>query len=169
VTVFKAGTSPGSAFACNEPVITDVKGEFTIADFSGCGSPTDDTQMYIVARGGNAAGCGSPSNFAITLSAALGPANNLPDSVNINEVTTIASVWALNQFLDSSGTFPGASAANQVGLANAAMAVTSKNLADIVRGSASTPTDHLISPRAKLNTLADILAACVDSSAASST
>src|SRR5262249_50013521 len=145
-------------------------GSFTL-DTSGCtAGPT--TQMYIVATGGvpNTNACDG-SNTAIALSSALGPFGDFgpSTSVNITEVTTVASVWALNQFLDSSGKVLSSPLENQVGLTNAVNAVTSQNLVDIRKGSAPASFGPgVISPTSKMYTLANMLAACVNTSSSSS-
>jgi hypothetical protein len=144
-------------------------------------------ETYIVATGGNS-GSGV-SNAAIALMAAIGPCDKIQDStkVVINELTTIAAQWALQQFADSSGKNIGAPS-NQPndlgGLANAYDTIF--NLAD------QNPTDLSVSgnpagflPSAaqcgagsppvncdgleRLDTIADIIAACVNTSGPTST
>src|SRR5262249_14813156 len=146
---------------------TDSSGNFSLTDI--CPAP-GATQMYLVATGGGPkTNFCAASNDALGLSAALGRYDSLPRSVNIDEVTTVASVWALNQFLDSSGQFP-EGGTNPTGLANAAMAVTSENLVDIATGKAPNSFGPgVISPTAKLYSLANILATCVNTNSAAST
>ena len=55
-----------------------------------------DVSLYVVAKGGQAKGSGD--NPAITLLTVLG--NTPPPNAVINEMTTIASVWTHNQFID---------------------------------------------------------------------
>ncbi len=117
--------------------------------------------------------------------AALGPCNSLTPSttVTINELTTAAAQWALAQFFDSTGHTIGAPSSNATGLQNAYYGVA--NLADVnagnfsVSGNASSflpsvAACNAASPPAncdglqRLNTLANILAGCVESSGASS-
>jgi len=64
-------------------VTTDNKGAFVFSSFS-CPSP--DVQTYYVATGGSATGC-SDNNRGITMMAALGRCDSIPDFVNINELT----------------------------------------------------------------------------------
>ena len=143
--------------------------------------PAGNPQTYITAIGGNA---GSGANSAIALMAALGPCNSLSSTrVTINELTTAAAQWALAQFFDSTGHTIGAPFGNAAGLANAYTGFA--NLADVnpsnfsVSGNPSTflPSSALCtsgSPPAncdaleRLNTLANILAGCVQSSGSSS-
>jgi hypothetical protein len=62
-------------------------------------TPSADVSLYLVAKGGVATvNKGSSDNPAIALLTVLG--NTPPTKVVINEMTTVASVWTNNQFLD---------------------------------------------------------------------
>jgi hypothetical protein len=64
-------------------------------------APLSEGSLYLVARGGTpAAGKGSGDNPAIALLTVLG--GKAPAKVTINEMTTVASVWTHNQFIDGS-------------------------------------------------------------------
>ena len=77
-------------------VNSDTGGRFEI---SVAQSPNKDTSLYLVATGGEpAASKAGGDNPAIALMTVLG--NTVPAKVTINEFTTVASVWAHNQFLD---------------------------------------------------------------------
>ncbi len=135
--------------------------------------PSSSSQLYMVATGGevhtnSCTGAPAASNSALALMAALGTCGSLPAVVKIDEATTVASVWALNQFMNSTGQDVGTSATNPTGLKNAVAAVSSKNLVDVTTGFApsSFPT-WVKSPTQKLYSLADILAPCVGASGAS--
>lgn len=117
-------------------VTTDASGHFTIS-YTCPAAPAD--QVYVVATGG-ASGT-NKANSSIGLLAALGSCNgkNFPATVSVNEVTTVASVYALAGFstLNSGGgitvgapapgvsctsggiTTTGGASCNYVGLANA--------------------------------------------------
>jgi hypothetical protein len=141
VQVYAAGTSGygAGATAVTNPaggVTTDAGGHFSVG-FSCAAAPGD--QLYLVATGG-AAGTNS-ANTAIALMTAVGSCNStsFPASVTINEVTTVASTYALAGFssLNASGgilvgapapaatctsagvTTEGGSTCNYIGLANA--------------------------------------------------
>jgi streptogramin lyase len=140
---------------------TDSNGDFTIttSDYT---CPSSTALTYIVATGGDP-GLGS-NNPYIALMAALGPCgqlNSIP-FVNVNEVTTVASVWALAPFLGP-GAQVGTSSTNAQGLTNAFANVN--NIVAITNGTspgASAPTGALV-PAAKIYTLSNILASCINS------
>src|SRR5215471_3119017 len=75
---------------------TGVDGRFTIAATA---DPPSDATLYLVAKGGtpaiNKAGGDNPAIALIGVVGAKPPA-----TVTINEMTTIASVWTHNQFID---------------------------------------------------------------------
>lgn len=140
-------------------VKTDANGNFTITSSYTC--PTASTNVYITSTGGNP-GLAS-ANANIVLMAALGRCGALSAStfISINEVTTVGAVWALAPFLSGPANV-GTSAANAAGLNdafdNAALLVnTSTGAAPGNAGAGVTV------PAAELNTLANILAACVNS------
>jgi hypothetical protein len=62
-------------------------------------APLAEGSLYLVAKGGTpAAGKGSGDNAGIALMTVLGA--KAPAKVTINEITTVASVWTHNQFID---------------------------------------------------------------------
>ena len=137
---------------------TDGGGSFTLTNLYTC---TPDQRVYITATGGNA---GSGPNPAIALMAALGRCGDLTSStfISLNEVTTVASVWALAPFMSGAANI-GAPASNVAGLNDAFADVN--ELASIASGSAAgsgVPAGMTV-PVAAINTLADILAACINS------
>jgi hypothetical protein len=181
VTLYAAGTGYGTGASSIGTATTAGDGTFTVSSYT---CPGGNPQTYITALGGN-------SNSAIGLMAALGPCNSLSTSTNvtINELTTAAADWALAQFFDSSGHTIGAPSTNATGLQNAytnlanLAAVNATNLS--VSGN---PSSFLPSPAPvtcggqfplascvnndglkRLDTLANILAGCVESSGPSST
>ena len=162
--LFAAATDGSGSAATpllSEEVQTDAAGSFDIAaDFS-CPSP--DATIYIEARGG-ALGIGNGArNVAIGLLALLGRCDQVHalNSVRINEVTTVASVWPLADYISQGGSvsFPNAAVATSV---SSEVAL----LADVSQGSApgiGLPSfaGSILVP--KLNSLANALASCVDS------
>jgi hypothetical protein len=93
VTLWAAGAGDPAQLG---QVRTGDDGRFTIG---GGADRASDASLYLVAKGGipatNKAGGDNP---AITLIAVLGA--NPPTNVTINEMTTVASVWTHNQFID---------------------------------------------------------------------
>jgi len=137
---------------------TDGGGSFTLTNLYTC---TPDQRVYITATGGNA---GSGPNPAIGLMAALGRCGDLTAStfVSLNEVTTVASVWALAPFMNGPANI-GAPASNVAGLNNAFADVNElASMATGTAGGAGVPAGMTV-PVATINTLADILAACINS------
>jgi hypothetical protein len=166
VTLYAVGNAYGTGASALASAVTDAKGDFAIPSFT---CPSSDSETYVIALGGDA---GAGHNSAIGLIAALGPCGTLATSAQIviDELTTIATEWALAQFTGSTGQNVGAPASNsgglKIGLASFA------NLADI-DGRASA---FLTSPRcgasssvnnnetlARLDALANIFASCVQS------
>jgi streptogramin lyase len=139
----------------------DASGFFHLTDYI---CPSASTQLYLVARGGSPGLAAGKTNPALVLVTALGSCGALAGTshVVINEVTTAAAAWALAQFMGP-GAQVGASTTNAIGLANAF--ATAANLADSSTGispGSTLPAGTMVET-AKLNTLADVLAACVNS------
>src|SRR5262245_4184443 len=116
-----------------------------------------DVILYVIAKGGEAASNrGSGDNPAIAMLAVLG--NAPPAKVVINEMTTVASVWTHNQFIDGT-----AIKGHALGLKIAAANVPS--FVDLQTGGwGATIQDPLNSGQtptmANFATLADLLAGC---------
>lgn len=175
VTLYAAGTGYGSNATVLGTATTDSDGSFTM-EYT---APASPTVLYLVALRGNA---GFGSNSAIGLTGVAGMSNAVPESVTINELTTAAAEWALAQFTDSTGQIIGAPLSNSTGLTNAANQAQA-NLADISSGlPASFWSDQGVTEETctgegppsncdgleRLDTIANILAACVQSSGPSS-
>jgi hypothetical protein len=137
--------------------------------------------VYLTAAGGKPASGGN--NSAIALLAALGPCANISgtSAIHVNEVTTVAAVWAMQQFAGStwsalsnnattaSDTF-GTSATNLQGLSNAmAMAGILSNTATGASPGSDTSGNQYNVEDWQINTIADMLAACDASAVACST
>ena len=157
--------SAGTALLVN-PVFTDSNGAFDISGDYTC--PSANSQVYITATGGNPGLPGNVNNHALALLAALGDCGSLASvqSISINELTTVAAAWALAPFA-SSVTNVGTTSTNARGLRNAMS--TAMMLADSTTGnspSSTLPANSTIEA-AKLITLADILADCVNSDGSS--
>lgn len=148
-------------------VTTDSGGNFAITGTYTC--PSADTQVYLLALGGNPGLGGSQSNAALAEMDALGACGSLTPATHIviNEVTTVAAIAALAPFANADATAFSTSATNVLGLKNAF--VTAANLADPFVGQANqkTPGGLGAIPYQEINTLADVLATCVNSTGAS--
>jgi hypothetical protein len=150
-------------------VTTDTSGSFTITGDYTC--PSSTSQLYLVATGGNPGLAPGTNNSALALMVALGPCSLFgaqytldPNSfISVNEVTTVASVYALAAFMGGDATHLGASRGNAVGLANSFALVN--NLVNVTTGTAltATPAGNGVAPQATINALGNILAACVNS------
>jgi hypothetical protein len=157
-----SGTATGATALLNNPVFTDAGGNWSITGDYTC--PSASSEVYLMALGGNPGLASGTNNSAIVLVAALGQCGNLTPNtfVIMNEVTTVATAYALAGFVGSVHETIGAPHSNTVGIQNAFATVN--NLVDISTGTAllTTPGGHGIAPLEEINSLADILAACVN-------
>ncbi len=186
VTLYAVGTYYGSNPTLLGSATTDSSGNFTV-QYTRPGSGA--FVVYLVALGGNA---GSGSNTAIGLMGldlipSLTPSPLRDDSssgdtpaaqapVAINELTTVAAETALAQFTDSTGAVIGTPSGNATGFDNA----VNQAEADLVNTSTGLPASFWPtsctggSPPVncdgleRLDTIGNILAACVESSGPSS-
>jgi hypothetical protein len=204
VTLWKAGTSGSygtGATQVGSTTTTDVNGFFNLNTGGGGSTPqcTTGDLNYITVTGGNP---GGGTNNALALMAALPtPCNTTTGypgaiTVQVDEVTTVAAVWALQQFMSitpsgSPAWNIGAPSTNQTGLANAFM--NANQLASLSTGTSvnSTLTNTVTYPVAsangaqynstqgtvlytstiapdinRVNLVADMLSSCVNSTAA---
>lgn len=151
----------GASLLGTNVATSDASGNFNLAGAYTC--PSGSTLVYVVGTGGSASP-GQAANPNLGMMAALGACGDLADNTvfTVNELTTVASVWALAPFMKGVANV-GVSASNPTGLANAFAAVN--KLVDV--RSAVIPGPALPAgatlPVAEMNTLADILASCVDS------
>jgi Chitobiase/beta-hexosaminidase C-terminal domain len=160
-----------SGTALGSPVTTDSNGKFSITAYICSASPND--LLYVVASGGDS---GNGTNASLQLMAVLGPCGSLStSSVMVNEVTTVASVYSLAQFMTTAPNV-GAPASNYRGLSNAFATVG--NLVNATTGQAPDHTpayttsfaldtnivNNSTVPQARINTLANALNACTSNS-----
>ncbi len=170
VQLYVAGSSGnGSAPTAmlSTPLTTDSTGAFTTSTAYTC--PFDNSSLYLVARGGKA-GAGATTNSGTVLMTALGACSspNASSNITINEATTVAGAYSLSQFLSAGGHI-GASSTNASGVDLAAN--TAANLVNLSTGQApgaNFPTATATAPSAKINSLANVLNACIASSGTSS-
>lgn len=173
IQLYEATTSGYSALAkpllpSINPVTTDANGAFNITGMYTC---DPGALVYIVATGGNPGL--TKANKSSALMAALGPCSSVSTSapIRINELTTVASVYALAQFMNPGPyvvdtlayTHVGTTPANVGGLTQAFADVN--QLVNLNSGTApgpALPAGASFSV-AQLNTLANVVAACVNS------
>lgn len=148
----------------NAYVTSDAGGNFYYGGTTTC---TSGTYVYLLAVGGNPTGTVGPNNTAIGMSAALGDCAGINASTftDMNEVSTVAMAYALNAFMVDP-THVGSPASNAAGLRNAFATVS--NLVNSTTGDAlaTTPGGNGVAPQQYVNTLANIIASCVNSAAA---
>jgi sugar lactone lactonase YvrE len=174
VQLMAAGT-PLSSARLVASATTDTNGNFDLGTVN-CASPTD--QLYLTATGGNP---GGGVNSAISLMTLVGPCESALGSYTINELTTVAAAYSANRFIGPAGCVDCSNgtpadvdniSGSGLGLPNAFS--TAPRLVDPGRGTlvalpdatacgASSPPINCTTSR-KLGSLANALAACVNSS-----
>jgi NHL repeat len=150
----------------NYYVTTDQYGNFTITSDYSC--PSNYPHTYFYASGGDP-GLGSGVNSAITLTAPA-QACNTSASTDVNEVSTIVTAYVFAGYssdplhVSSSNTTLAAT-----GLTNAANTLANLENISTSVALATTPGLNGTVPQTEINTLANILAACVNSTGPTST
>jgi hypothetical protein len=148
-------------------LITNTSGGFNLGGAYSC---TPGQQLYILANTGNPGLHGISNNEALAMLSALGTcpsSGNLAATVpyiSINELTTVATIYALAGFMSDPIHVSSADAPGSIqGVANAFAAVNS--LVDIATGTVLSQNLHGngVIPQAKLDTLANILVPCINS------
>lgn len=152
-----------------------------------CDSARPNAQIYILAQGGNTQGTGSSTNSAAAFLAAIGQCGSISSSTHLtmNELTTAASVLALAPYINPGSTpgteTVGTSSTTQgaLGLNNAVASIA--NLVNMNNGQLIAPPQYAGTGSAagitvtataestKLNTIADILASCINTPTSAST
>lgn len=151
VTVYSAGTSISETLGSG---VTGADGKFEVAfERPGAGAV-----VYAIAREGIPQGKRNP-NPAIALLTVIGNVDKRPQSITINELTTVASVWTNAQFLDGSSI-----TGNETGINNAARNV--ENIVNIETGEPGSVIKNRVNGSrttalAGVNTLGNILSTCV--------
>ncbi|MEO7029217.1 MAG: hypothetical protein ABI147_07410 [Acidobacteriaceae bacterium] len=172
IQLYAAGTTGygiGATALLSTPATTGSDGTFTITGGYTC--PSASSHLYIVASGGNPGLAQGTNNTRIVLIAVLGACAlhsgvytlDPASFIQINEVTTVASVFALTGFMNATTGQIGATSTNATGLANAFL--TEQNLVSNSAGLAytATPAGNGVVPQSSINSLADSIASCVNS------
>lgn len=161
-------TGDGSDPGYGDYFLTAADGSFNLNGDFIC--PAGNPVTYILATQGNPGLTAGTNNTAISLMASLGTCSSLSGipSISVNELTTVAAAYAFSGYmtdsihLGSSGT-----ALALAGLASAA--ASAGNLVNLTTGQANATTPGSSStgvtgtvPVTTLNTLANILAGCIN-------
>ena len=155
------GYGASSTPLLTSPVISTANGSFSITGTYTCPS---GSLVYLTATGGNPGLTPGTNNANLAMMAALGACSSLNATTNIqiNELTTVGSVWPLARFMSGYGAL-GSSPTNAAGLSAAFTAVNKV----VNFGTGAVPGTTLPAgatlPTTEINTLADILATCINS------
>lgn len=155
--------------------VTDAGGNFSVTGDYVCpasvvsGGKTFNPEIYLAVIGGNPGGGTNALSVEIAALGPCAPGADISSSVPfviVNEVSTVGAVWALQQFLSPptgvAGSFSiGAPVTNLQGLQNAFAMVP--QLVDTATGTTAAVIGTASPEAAKINTLANVLAACINS------
>jgi DNA-binding beta-propeller fold protein YncE len=158
--LYQAGTTGygSTATPLGLPTQTTSNGNFNLPSYT-C---TAGSQVYLVGTGGMPYSTVTNANLALMVGLGTCGGTDLNNFIDVNELTTVASVWALAPFMTGI-TNIGTSPTNAAGLANAFAVIN--ELVNTANGTLSGPTlpaDATL-PMTEINTLGDILAQCVNS------
>jgi hypothetical protein len=158
--LYQAGTTGyGSAATPLGPSVqTDANGNFGTAPYT-CAA---GSQVYLVGIGGQPITNITNNNLALMVGLGTCGGTYLNTFIDVNELTTVATVWALAPFMKGI-TNIGSSSTNAAGLANAFAAIN--ELVNTANGTLSGPTlpAGATLPQTEINTLGDILEQCINS------
>jgi hypothetical protein len=166
IQLYAAGTGGNGSAATpllTTSVTTDSSGSFNLTGLYAC--PTPSSEVYLAATGGDPGLVNGQANAQIALLTALGPCGNLTPttSVVINEVTTVAAAYALAPYMQSYSAV-GSNTGDAPMMADAfTMAAELANSGTGSTPGVGVPTGQAV-PSQKLNTLANILSTCINSS-----
>jgi hypothetical protein len=148
-------------------VTTDSTGSFRLPTIT---CPTSNSLIYLVGTGGQP--ITSVTNNNLAMMTAIGTCSNYGGKtfLNMNELTTVASIWALSPFMTGITTIGAPPITNgslvpSLGITNAFATVD--KLVNVNTGTLATPPSNTTLPIPQINTLADILENCVNSAGAS--
>ncbi|HVN92090.1 MAG TPA: NHL repeat-containing protein [Terracidiphilus sp.] len=168
VSLLKSAANTSQDGSGNYYVTTDSGGNFSITGDYTCPA---NAQVYLYSIGGNP-GMGAGNNSAAGFLAALGPCSSLTSStfVFVDEVSTITTAFALAGFTTDATHISSSNGAQALmGIKNAFATVA--NLENLSTGFAlsTTPAGNGTFDISGVNVMADILAACVNSTGPTST
>ncbi len=167
-SILKAQTGATKDASGNYYVTTDSGGNFAFSSFT-CPTKTA-TQTYLLAVGGNPGYVGTVNNTAIAALVSTGKCGSIgANSVfAINELTTVATITAVQQFMVD-GTHIGGSGALPVGLKIAFnLAGDLVNTSTGVANTVNAMGDGAI-PTPKINALGNVIAPCLNATSPTDT
>ncbi len=155
-------SATGNSDSVGAYVISDSAGNFSIPSGFSCSSTT---QIYLYAQEGNS-GAGVNSNIGML--AALGTCptgtNVTPSIVAMNEVSTVATAYAISGFAtDATHVSSSGTPLALTDIANAFANAANLYIATTGTPITTTPAGNGTVPSKLINTLADLLSACIDS------
>ncbi|HEV2578759.1 MAG TPA: hypothetical protein VGU25_16250 [Acidobacteriaceae bacterium] len=171
ISVLAMGTTGyGSTGTILSSTTTDVNGNFTLPPYT---CPQSNTPVYILGIGGNS---GAGNNGSAVLGAGLGPCASAQQSyVILNEVTTVGLAFTLSHFFSTTlgganganDWFGGPSTVSNNQLQYSAGIVRGNNytIPSIIETAVGAPAQNspgITIEAAKINTIANILAACIN-------
>ncbi|HEY4382814.1 MAG TPA: NHL repeat-containing protein [Acidobacteriaceae bacterium] len=158
--LYQAGTTGygSAATALGVSVQTTDKGNFDFPSYT-CAA---GSQVYLVGTGGHPTALLTNNNLAMMVGLGTCGGTYLNNFIDMNELTTVATIWALQPFM-TSATNIGTSPTNLAGLADAFAAIN--QVVTTANGTVPGPTlpAGATLPVDEINTLADLLVQCVNS------
>ena len=144
------------------PVLTDAQGGFSLPKDLVC--PSGSAWVYATSMGGWPVSGQGAENSSAALLSLVGRCDELSASnnISINEITTVASVSALAPYLSTNNLI---SYSNSQSNAFDAAAEKALQLANPLTGTSpgANLQDGVVAPAAKLNSLANLTASCINS------
>jgi streptogramin lyase len=170
ISLLTSGSGRSEDINGNYYVTTQSDGTFSISEDYSCttSNSNSNSPVYLYSISGDP-GLDEGTNAAIGLMAGLGACGNLSSSelIIVNEVSTIATAYAIAGFAtDATHVSSSTSALAETGIADAFSAVANLESLGTGLAIATTPKGNGVPPQQEINALADILAACVNSSGA---
>ncbi len=160
IQLYQAGTTGyGSAATPLGPsVLTNAGGNFNLPSYT-CAV---GSQVYLVGTGGHPTSLLTNNNLAMMVGLGTCGGTYLNNFINVNELTTVATVWALSPFMKGIANI-GTSPTNTAGLADAFAAIN--QIVTTSNGTVPGPTlpAGATLPLAEINTLGQLLLQCVNS------
>jgi len=158
--LYQAGTSGygSAATPLGASVQTTSNGNFNLPSYT-C---APGSQVYLVGTGGMPTTTLTNNNLALMVGLGTCGGTYLNNFIDVNELTTVATVWALAPFMSGIANI-GTSSTNTAGLADAFAAIN--EVVTTANGTVSGPTlpAGATLPTTEINTLGDILEQCINS------